>query len=66
MSLEMVSVSFKQLIAGAFAASDETVNMEVETPGGWQENEELREENGERIAFERIRYKEMELYGPMM
>ena len=41
---------------GAFPASDsEKVVVEVEAPGGWQECEVLREENGERLAFERLK-----------
>ncbi len=31
------------------------MNLDVEIPDGWQSSEHLKEENGERLAFDRLR-----------
>ena len=49
-------VIFDLYCTGAFSGGgSEKVMVEFEPPGGWQQSEDLREENGERLAFERLK-----------
>ena len=31
------------------------MNLDINVPDGWQSSEHLKEENGERLAFDRLR-----------
>ena len=42
-------------ITGAFPVNAESVPVNTDIPDGWQSTEHLKEENGERLAFERLR-----------
>ena len=42
------------LLLGVLSEPSDQVTMETDTPGGWQGQEDLREENGERLSFDRL------------
>ncbi len=48
---------YKNAVTGAVPLSDDhtQMNLDVEIPDGWQSSEHLKEENGERLAFDRLR-----------
>ncbi len=43
------------IIVGVFQVSGESLSLNTDIPDGWQGLEHLKEENDERLAFERIR-----------
>ena len=43
--------------SGALPLSEDnvTMNLDINIPDGWQSSEHLKEDNGERLAFDRLR-----------